>query len=105
VTAIASHAGTRITYWELWNEPQDPEYYCGDMQTLLTMAQHAYGIIKSINPAAQVITPTGTAADGPHGSTPIFPRAEGTMPTSFPSMATAIRKLSPLTSWCRGTRK
>jgi hypothetical protein len=65
VTAIASHAGTRITYWELWNEPQDPEYYCGDMQTLLTMAQHAYGIIKSINPAAQVITPTGTAADGP----------------------------------------
>jgi hypothetical protein len=65
VTAIASHAGTRITYWELWNEPQDPEYYCGDMQTLLTMAQHAYSIIKFINPAAQVITPTGTAADGP----------------------------------------
>jgi hypothetical protein len=65
VTAIASHVGTRITYWELWNEPQDPEYYCGDMQTLLTMAQHAYSIIKFINPAAQVITPTGTAADGP----------------------------------------
>ena len=59
------HAGTRITYWELWNEPQDPEYYCGDMQTLVTMAQHAYRIIKSINPAAQVITPTASAAGGP----------------------------------------
>jgi polysaccharide biosynthesis protein PslG len=65
VTAIASHVGPRITYWELWNEPQDPNYYCGDMQTLLTMAEHAYRIIKSINPAAQVITPTGTASDGP----------------------------------------
>ena len=65
VTAIASHVGPRITYWELWNEPQDPNYYCGDMQTLLTMAEHAYRIIKSINPAAQVLTPTGTASDGP----------------------------------------
>ena len=65
VTAIASHVGPRITYWELWNEPQDPEYYCGDMQTLLTMAQHAYRIIKSINPAAQIITPTVDASDGP----------------------------------------
>jgi hypothetical protein len=65
VTAIVSHAGPRITYWELWNEPQDPEYYCGDMKTLLTMAQHAYRIIKSINPAAQVITPTVSASEGP----------------------------------------
>jgi hypothetical protein len=65
VTAIASHVGPRITYWELWNEPQDPRYYCGDMQTLLTMAEHAYRIIKSINPAAQVITPTSSASDGP----------------------------------------
>ncbi len=65
VTAIASHAGVRITYWELWNEPQDPEYYCGDTRTLVTMAQHAYRIIKSINPAAQIITPAASAAGGP----------------------------------------
>jgi polysaccharide biosynthesis protein PslG len=65
VTAITSHVGPRITYWELWNEPQDPEYYCGDMQTMLTMAQHAYQIIKSINPTAQVITPTVSASGGP----------------------------------------
>jgi polysaccharide biosynthesis protein PslG len=65
VTAIVSHAGTRITYWELWNEPQDPEYYCGDTGTLVTMAQHAYQIIKSINPAAQVITPAASSSTGP----------------------------------------
>jgi polysaccharide biosynthesis protein PslG len=65
VMAIAVHAGTRIQYWELWNEPQDPEYYCGDMRTLETMAQHAYRIIKSVNPAALVITPSASAAGGP----------------------------------------
>ena len=65
VTAIAVHAGARIPYWELWNEPQDAEYYCGDMRTLVTMAQHAYRIIKSVNPAAQVITPSASAAGGP----------------------------------------
>jgi hypothetical protein len=65
VTAIASHAGVRIIYWELWNEPQDPDYYCGDQQTLVTMAQHAYRIIKSINPAAQVMTPAASASGGP----------------------------------------
>jgi polysaccharide biosynthesis protein PslG len=65
VTAIVSHAGAGITYWELWNEPQDAEFYCGDTQTLVTMAQHAYRIIKSINPAAQVLTPATSATDGP----------------------------------------
>jgi hypothetical protein len=65
VTSIVSHAGSGITYWELWNEPQDPEYYCGDIQTMVTMAQHAYRIIKSINPAAQVITPAVSASEGP----------------------------------------
>jgi polysaccharide biosynthesis protein PslG len=66
VTAIATHAGARIPYWELWNEPQDPDYYCGDTRTLLTMAQHAYRIIKSINPSAQVMTPAASASAGPH---------------------------------------
>jgi hypothetical protein len=65
VTAIASHAGVRISYWELWNEPQDSDFYCGDVQTMVTMAQHAYRIIKSINPAAQILTPTCTASGGP----------------------------------------
>jgi hypothetical protein len=65
VTAIASHAGVRISYCELWNEPQDSEFYCGDMHTIVAMAQHAYRIIKSINPAAQELTPTCTASGGP----------------------------------------
>ena len=45
VTAIATHAAGRIKYWELWNEPNEATY-CGDMPTIITMAQHAYQIIK-----------------------------------------------------------
>ena len=32
------------------------------MRTMVTMAQHAYRIIKAINPAAQIITPAASAA-------------------------------------------
>ena len=96
----------RITYWELWNEPQDPEYYCGDMQTMLTMAQHAYQIIKSINPAAQIITPTVTASGGPAWLDAYLSKGGGNFADIIPpSMATATTRLSPLTPWWRGTRK
>lgn len=77
VTAIATHVGPRITYWELWNEPEDAEYYCGDMQTLLTMAQHAYRILKSINPAAQILTPATTGSNGPSWLDAYFARGGG----------------------------
>ena len=97
VTAIVTHVGSRITYWELWNEPQDPEYYCGDMRTMVTMAQHAYRIIKAINPAAQIITPAASAAGGPAWLDSYLSQGEGSTPTSCPFTVTAITRRSRLT--------
>jgi hypothetical protein len=57
ITAIVKRAAGRIKYWELWNEPQDRTEYCGSIAQMVTMAQHAYNIIKASNPAFQVITP------------------------------------------------
>ena len=57
LTAVVTHAAGRIKYWELWNEPQNTSYYCGDIPTLVTMAQHARSIIKSIDPDALIISP------------------------------------------------
>ncbi len=57
LTAVVTHAAGRIKYWELWNEPQNTSYYCGDIPTLVTMAQHAQTIIKSIDPDAILISP------------------------------------------------
>jgi hypothetical protein len=65
VRAIAVHAGGRIKYWETWNEANQREYWSGGIPALVTMTQHAYMILKSINPNAKVFTPSGVggAAD------------------------------------------
>ena len=62
VRTVATHSAGRIKYWEVWNEPQ--YYYCGPMSMLVTMAQHAASIIKSIDPNALIVSPAGTTAGG-----------------------------------------
>ncbi len=64
VTAIVTNAAGRIKYWELWNEPDQANSYCGDLATMVTLAQHAYRIIKSIDPSAMVLSPAATGRTG-----------------------------------------
>ena len=63
VTAVVTNAAGRIKYWELWNEP-DEASYCGDIPTMVIMAQHAYAIIKSIDPSATVLSPAPSGESG-----------------------------------------
>jgi len=63
VTAIATRY-PQIKYWEIWNEPEAPGEYCGSpagsngpISTMVTMSQHAYTIIKGINPSAVILSP------------------------------------------------
>ncbi len=63
--AVVTHAAGKIKYWEIWNEPQNRKYYCGDISTIVTLAQHANQIIKTIDPSAQIISPSPTSVDGP----------------------------------------
>jgi hypothetical protein len=62
--AIATHAAGRIKYWEIWNEPNDPTSYCGSIASMVTMAQHAAQIIKSIDPTALILSPSATGTPG-----------------------------------------
>ena len=64
VAAVVTNAAGRIKYWELWNEPNQPASYCGDLASMVTMAQHAYRIIKSIDPSAMVLSPSASARSG-----------------------------------------
>lgn len=58
VTAIASHVGTgAIQYWELWNEPNVPSFWKGDPKLLVSMAEDARKIIKSVDSNALILTP------------------------------------------------
>jgi polysaccharide biosynthesis protein PslG len=59
VRAIATHSAGRIKYWELWNEANQHEYWSGGIPALVTMAQHASTIIKSVDPSAEIFTPSG----------------------------------------------
>jgi hypothetical protein len=64
VTAVVTNAAGRIKYWELWNEPDQAASYCGDIPSMVTMAQHAYAIIKNIDPSATVLSPAATGEAG-----------------------------------------
>jgi Chitobiase/beta-hexosaminidase C-terminal domain len=63
LTQLISHVGPgAIQYWELWNEANDPIYWQGDPQTLAAMAEDAKSIIKGVDPAAVILSPTVTGA-------------------------------------------
>ena len=58
VTAVVTHVAGKIKFWELWNEPDVQGPWLGTTAQMVAMANDAYAIIKSINPAAQVLTPS-----------------------------------------------
>jgi hypothetical protein len=63
--AVATHAAGKIKFWETWNEPQNPEFYCGDISTMVELQRTAYSIIKSIDPHAMILTPSPVNQAGP----------------------------------------
>jgi hypothetical protein len=64
VTALVKHVGTRIQFWEIWNEPNqttmwiptDPVNHPFDQ--LRRMQRDAHDIIKAANPSALILTPS-----------------------------------------------
>ena len=61
--ALARHVHGRVRLWELWNEPNDPEAYCGDVGTMVRMAREAARILKGVDAGAVVLSP-GVVSDG-----------------------------------------
>lgn len=57
IAAVVGHAGGRIKYWEIWNEPNNSGFWKGDIPTMVALAREAYSIIKGIDPTAKVLTP------------------------------------------------
>lgn len=50
----------RISAYEVWNEPNLPQYWTGTPAQLLQMATDAYAIIKALDPGAIVVGPAGS---------------------------------------------
>jgi hypothetical protein len=62
VTAVVNHSvnttTAHIKYYEIWNEPTSPPMWQGTTPQLVRMTQDAKAIISSIDPSAQVLTPS-----------------------------------------------
>jgi hypothetical protein len=65
VRALVSRYKGRIASYELWNEPNASGYWSGTPTQMAELAEHAYGIIKSIDPAAIVTTPAASSTGWP----------------------------------------
>lgn len=63
VTAVATRYRGQIRLWEIWNEPNDAQFFTGTPQVLVTLAQEAYAILKAIDPANRVVSPSPYALD------------------------------------------
>ncbi len=64
VQTIATRYKGRISYWELWNEPNLKHFYTGTPQQLVAAAKVAYETLKKVDPANVVISPSATSSHG-----------------------------------------
>lgn len=63
VQAVATRYQGKIRYWEIWNEPDlHFGFYTGTPQQLKELACTAYTILKQVDPANQVLTPSAFPA-------------------------------------------
>jgi len=60
VTALVTRYRGRIGAYELWNEPHNKFYWNGSAADLAILTQHAARAIRSIDPQALIVSPSGT---------------------------------------------
>lgn len=65
VRTIATRYKGRIRLWEIWNEADLADFYCGTPERLAGLAQRAYAILKQVDPANRVLSPGFSGAAGP----------------------------------------
>ena len=66
VRTLATRYKGRIHYYEIWNEPNLPNFFSGTPEKMIELAREAYPILKQVDPTNQVVSPS---AVGPTGLT------------------------------------
>ena len=62
-TVVTRYKG-RIEAYEIWNEPNRKDDFSGTVRQLANLTHEAYSIIKSVDPAALVVSASPTASNG-----------------------------------------
>lgn len=63
VRTVAMRYKGQILYYEMWNEPNLPQFYSGSLETMLLLSREAYQILKEVDPNIQVVSPPPTHGD------------------------------------------
>jgi hypothetical protein len=65
VRAVATRYRGQIEAYEIWNEPNEDIFWTGSVEQIVDMSREAFQIIKSIDPAALIVSPACTVESGP----------------------------------------
>ena len=57
VQRVATRYRGRIRYYEIWNEPNDPDFYSGTVEKMVELTNAAAQVLKAVDPANIVISP------------------------------------------------
>ena len=67
--ALATRYKGKIKYYELWNEPNELQFYTGTMSSMVAMSQAIHDAIKSVDPNAIILSPCATYSSQGSAST------------------------------------
>ncbi len=65
VRTVATRYKGKIEAYEIWNEPNEDNFWTGSVDKLVDMTREAFQIIKSVDPSALVVSPSCTVESGP----------------------------------------
>jgi hypothetical protein len=63
VTGVGTRYRGKIRYWEIWNEPNDQQFYSGTSAKLVDLTRQAHTILKKIDPANRIVSPSAYSID------------------------------------------
>jgi hypothetical protein len=64
VRTVATRYKGRIHVYEIWNEPERPQSWVGDVDTMIVMAREARKILKEVDPGNIVVAPATAGERG-----------------------------------------
>lgn len=59
IRTVAKRYKGRVKYYEVWNEPNYPDFYSGTVDSLVELSKEAYKTLKEIDPTITVVSPSG----------------------------------------------
>jgi hypothetical protein len=64
VRKVATRYKGRIKAYEIWNEPNLPNFYSGTPEAMLNLAREAYTVLKQVDPSIIVVSPSAVGPTG-----------------------------------------